>query len=527
MKVTGAQTLQDALKHLGIKQIFAYPHDSLTLLIEGLETSKMPAQLTRKPENTVYMSDGFARVTGEPGVAIVPPGANAAQVLPGLLTAYHDSVPLICLTFQVPSQVIGTDAYQELDTIGITQSCTKHNYLVKDVQNLPKILKEAHYLATSGRPGPVLIDLPEDFLEQFLDSQDWDESPTRLKGYKVVTQGHNGQIRKSIERLLKAEKPLIYVGGGAVASGAHAEILDLAETLQVPVATTLTGLGAFPTNNPLSLQLIGRNGTAYGNLAASSADVILALGTRFNPHVMAHPQSFHLQASIIQVDIDPSCISRYIPVDVPVVGDLKQVLLQFLEELKGQKAEIKKSQDLKQPWIDQIQTWKTQSPSDKPSPAADYLIALDNLARDKSYVTCSESGLQILAATHFRFSEPRHCCFTAGVETPGYGVNAAIGAHRADPKKHVVCLTSPSDFLANTSDLETACQNQMPLKVILFQPKTKAIARNKVTSYCDLFESYGGQSFVCADVPEFESAYKKSMRSKKPVLFHMEVPAWK
>ncbi|GFN22011.1 biosynthetic-type acetolactate synthase large subunit [Thermanaeromonas sp. C210] len=470
MRRTGAQAVIEALLEEEVDLVFGYPGGAVLPLYHALADSPIKHVLVRHEQNAVHAASGYARTSGRVGVCFATSGPGATNLVTGIATAYMDSVAVVIFTGQVPTSMVGTDAFQEVDVTGITMPITKHNYLVKDVAELPRIVKEAFHIARTGRPGPVLIDLPRDVAQAPCEAPIPDK--VDIRGYKPTYKGHAGQIRALAKMLSEAERPLIFVGGGVVASGAEELLLRLAETLQAPVATTLAGLGAFPEDHPLSLGMVGLHGKPYANHAFMECDVLFGLGVRFDDRVTGALDKFAPQAKIAHVDIDPAEIGKNVRVDLPLVGDARTVLEDLLPLVQPGKrgAWLKRLQELREEYPltygrggDVRPQWVIQR--------------LGEMTRGKAIITTDVGQHQMWAALFYGFTKPRTFISSCGLGTMGYGFPAAIGAQLARPDTMVWVITGDGSFQMSMAELGTAVEQNLPIKILLFNNQSLAMVR--------------------------------------------------
>ena len=470
MKLTGAQIVVESLKKENVEVIFGLPGGAIIDVYDVLYDSSIRHILVRHEQGAIHMADGYARATGKVGVAMVTSGPGATNTVTGIATAYMDSIPIVVITGQVPTKLIGNDAFQEVDIVGITRPCTKHNYLVKDVNDLARIIKEAFYIAKSGRPGPVLIDLPKD-VQQAKAEFEYPEKIS-LRGYKPTYYANVKQIKKAAQLLIKATRPVIYAGGGVIYSkGASEELRKLAENCSIPVTNTLMGLGGFPGEHPLWLGMLGMHGTYRANMAISHCDVILAVGARFDDRVTGKVDEFAPEAKIIHIDIDPSSISKNVVVDIPIVGDCYDALKKLNQALK-EISEVdwkNKHRD----WLEQIEEWKRshalayEQPEDGPIKPQFVIEKIYELTKGEAIIATEVGQNQMWTAQYFKFNRPRSFLTSGGLGTMGYGFPAAIGAQVAFPDKLVIDIAGDGSIQMNIQELATAVGNKLPIKVAI------------------------------------------------------------
>lgn len=466
--LSGAEMVVRSLIDQGIKQVFGYPGGAVLDIYDALQTvGGVDHILVRHEQAAVHMADALARATGETGVVLVTSGPGATNAITGIATAYMDSIPMVVLSGQVASSLIGSDAFQECDMVGISRPIVKHSFLVKKAEDIPETIKKAFWLAASGRPGPVVIDLPKDALNPAAKyPYIWPEQVS-MRSYNPTTQGHRGQIKRAIQMLTSAQRPVIYAGGGVITAGAEKALIQLAEVLNIPVTTTLMGLGAFPGTHPQSVGMLGMHGTYEANMTMHSADVIFAVGVRFDDRTTNNLEKYCPGASVIHIDIDPTSISKTVMADIPVVGDAAQVLTQMLELLPADNDSAEKHAD----WWQQITQWRarnclafdSQSETIKPQAAID---ALWRLTGGDAYVTSDVGQHQMFAALHYRFNESRHWINSGGLGTMGFGLPAALGVKLAIPEATVVCVTGDGSIQMNIQELSTASQYNLPVLIL-------------------------------------------------------------
>ena len=467
MKKTGSQIIVECLKKEGVETLFNYPGGAVLPLFDELINAPFNQILVRHEQAAVHAAYGYARASGKVGVALATSGPGATNTVTGIATAYMDSIPIVILTGQIPTTLIGNDAFQEADIVGITRPCTKHNYLVKESKDLSRIIKEAFYIARSGRPGPVLIDLPKDIL---IDSVEFKyPEKVSIRGYRPTLEGHPGQIQRAIHLILKSKRPLLYVGGGIISSNASKELFNLVEKLSIPVTMTLMGLGGFPGNHSLSLGMLGMHGTYRANMAVMESDLLIAVGARFDDRVTGKLESFAPQAKVIHIDIDPTSISKNVRVDLPIVGDCKRILSKIISLLE--KEETHSFRENLHKWHRQIENWKAiydmnyqQEQIIKPQ----YVVEkLDELTGGEAIVTTEVGQNQMWAAQYYKYRKPRTLLTSGGLGTMGYGLPAAIGAQVAFPNRLVIGISGDGSFQMNSQELATAVQYRLPIKVVI------------------------------------------------------------
>ncbi|MRR36766.1 biosynthetic-type acetolactate synthase large subunit, partial [bacterium] len=421
-KITGAQAFIEALRHEGVKDVFGYPGGAVLDIFDAImDATDINFILTRHEQGAVHAADGYARATGKVGVCLVTSGPGATNTVTGVATAYMDSIPLVVFTGQVSTHLIGNDAFQEADIVGISRPCTKHNYLVKDVADLPRVIKEAFYIARTGRPGPVLVDIPKDVQKNMINFKYPDT--VRLESYNPTYKGHIGQIKRIMSVILKSRRPVIYAGGGIMLSNASEELTAFARKLSIPVTTTLMGMGVFPADDPLSLGMLGMHGTYAANLAVTNSDCLIALGARFDDRVTGKIDEFAPKARIVHIDIDPTSISKNVQVDLPIVGDCRHVLQGMLDDLGEKTGEVAEMNSQVRTWLDQINAWKTEQPlrycqGDMIKPQ--YVIEMINeLAPENAIISTEVGQNQMWTAQFYKFREPRLFLTSGGLGTMG------------------------------------------------------------------------------------------------------------
>ncbi|WP_313159223.1 acetolactate synthase 3 large subunit [Mixta calida] len=468
--LSGAEMVVRSLIDQGVKHVFGYPGGAVLDIYDALQTvGGVDHVLVRHEQGAVHMADGYARATGEVGVVLVTSGPGATNAITGIATAYMDSVPMVVLSGQVPSSLIGYDAFQECDMVGISRPVVKHSFLVKHTEEIPAILKKAFWLAASGRPGPVVIDLPKDILNPANKlPYVWPESVS-MRSYNPTTQGHKGQVKRAVQALLAAKKPVMYVGGGAIISECDGELLTLAEKLHLPVTNSLMGLGAFPGTHRQNLGMLGMHGTYEANMTMHNADVIFAVGVRFDDRTTNNLAKYCPNATVLHIDVDPASISKTVAADIPVVGDARQVLQQMLELLP--EGDTQQDFDSLRDWWQSIEGWRARKclefdrSSEKIKPQA-AIETLWRLTKGNAYVTSDVGQHQMFAALYYPFDKPRRWINSGGLGTMGFGLPAAIGVKLALPQETVVCVTGDGSIQMNIQELSTALQYNLPILVL-------------------------------------------------------------
>ena len=531
--MNGAQILIESLKREGVEVMFGYPGGQVLQIFDKLYDSSIKFILVRHEQAAAHAADGYSRATGKVGVCLATSGPGATNLTTGIATAYMDSIPMVAITGQVKSFLIGNDAFQEADVTGITRPITKHNFLVKDAKDLARIVREAFYIASTGRPGPVLIDIPSDVQAQEADFI-WPET-VDIRSYKPTLFGHPGQIKKAIKLIAKSKKPIIYAGGGVIISNGSQELREFAARIKAPVTNTLMGLGSFPLNDPMALGMLGMHGTAYANHAIMSADLIIAVGARFDDRVTGKLDAFAPNAKVIHIDIDPSSISKNVKVDIPIVGDVKNVLGQLLEE-------IKKIPDTAE-WLKTIESLKKKHPlkydgKEKISPQ--YIIqAISEITGSQAIITTEVGQNQMWAAQWYNHIHPRSFITSGGLGTMGFGFPAAMGVKVAFPEKIVFDIAGDGSIQMNIQELATCVCNKINVKVAILNNGYLGMVRQwqelfykKRYSHTCLYnpdfvkvvEAYGGVGIRVTKKEEVRPAIEKAIATDNVVFidFHVE-----
>ena len=470
MELNGAQIVIQSLKDEGVEYIFGYPGGAVLHLYDALfQQDDVKHILVRHEQGATHAADGYARATGKPGVVLVTSGPGATNAITGIATAYMDSIPMVIISGQVPLPVIGSDAFQEVDMVGITRPCVKHNFLVKDVTKLAETIKKAFYVATTGRPGPVVVDVPKDITDPRIKVPYKYPKKVSIRSYNPAVTGHKGQIKKAVDLLLAAQKPIIYSGGGVILGEASKELTEFAHTLGFPITNTLMGLGAYPATDKQFVGMLGMHGTYEANMAMHDSDVIIAIGARFDDRVTGKLDQFCPHAQIIHIDVDPASISKTVKVAIPIVGEVKPVLEQMLEMIRESKK--KPSKKALESWWNQIDQWRAvkcmeydrNSRLIKPQ----YVIEqLYEVTKGEAYITSDVGQHQMWAAQYYPFDKPRHWINSGGLGTMGFGLPAAIGVKLAFPDSEVACVTGDGSIQMCIQELSTALQYNAPVKII-------------------------------------------------------------
>ncbi len=544
MKITGAQILIECLKKEGVKHIFGYPGGVVLNIFDLLYDDKdIKLILTRHEQGAVHAADGYARSTGKPGVVLVTSGPGATNTITGIATASMDSIPVIVFSGQVPTMLIGNDAFQEADIVGISRPCTKYNYLVKDVKELSKIIREAFYIATSGRPGPVLIDLPKDVTAsktEFI----WPET-VKIRSYNPTYEGNKWMIIQAAHLIAKSKRAVIIAGGGVILSNGSKELRELAEITNIPVAMTLMGLGSFPGTHELSVGMPGMHGTYYANKAIQESDLLIAIGMRFDDRVTGKIDAFAPHAKIIHIDIDPTSIRKNVRVDVPIVGDVKRVLTSLNKVIKE---DIKEQWDeVRRAWLKQIDTWKKERPLtyqfDEEVIKPQYVVEkIYELTKGEAIISSEVGQNQMWTAQFYKFDKPRTWLTSGGLGTMGYGFPAAIGAQIAHPDKLVIDIAGDGSIQMNIQELATAVINKLPVKVAILNNHYLGMVRQwqelffnerysyshleVVPDFVKLAEAYGAVGLRATKPSEVEPVLKEGLKIKKTVFMDFIVD-WK
>ena len=505
-RCTGAFALMDSLRRHGVKHIFGYPGGAILPIYDELYRAEARGEvehiLVRHEQAASHAADGYARATGKVGVCFATSGPGATNLVTGIATAHLDSIPMVAITGQVTRAAIGTDAFQETDIFGITTPIVKNSYVVRHAKDMARIVAEAFHLASTGRPGPVLIDVPKDVGYEEFDYVPVAPGKVNLRGYKPTVRGNPRQINAALKLISQAEKPLMYVGGGAVASDAHGQIKELAEKFQIPVTTTLMGLGAFDEHNPLSVGMLGMHGTAYANFAVSECDLLIAIGARFDDRVTGKLDEFASRAKVIHIDIDPAEVGKNRMPQVPIVGDVRKVLEQILERAK--EADFGTEPGLTKPWLDKINHWREEYPLTAPYPERgispqETIVELDRQAPQAYYTT--DVGQHQMWAAQFLKNGPRRWISSAGLGTMGYGLPAAMGVKVAIPNEETICISGDASFQMNPQELGTLAQFGINVKTIIINNGWQGMVRQWQQTF---FGERYSSSNMEVGAPDFE-----------------------
>ena len=543
MKMNGARILLECLKREGVDTVFGYPGGTVINLYDELFNFKdIRHILPRHEQAGTHAADGYARATGKVGVAIATSGPGATNTVTGIATAYMDSIPMVIITGQVPTALIGNDAFQEVDIIGITRPCTKHNFLIKDVNDIATIMKKAFYIARSGRPGPVLVDLPKDV--QIAQTEFVYPETIEIRGYKPNLTGHPRQVEKAVAMLLAAHRPVVYVGGGVVLGNASDELITLARMLSLPVTTTLMGLGAFPENDPLSLGMLGMHGAYCANMAMTHSDLIVAVGARFDDRVTGKIATFAPHAKIIHIDVDPTSIKKNVRVDLPIVGDVKDVLAKMIKQADKSRDKAADFAAAIASWHEDIAGWKAKQPiAYKQSSTAikpQFVIQKLRELSDEDAIIATDVGQhQMWTAQFFQFNRPRTLLSSGGLGTMGYGLPAAMGAQAAFPKRQVITICGDGGVQMNIQELATLVQNRLPVKIVILNNNFLGMVRQWQELFFDkrysqtcmelpidfvkLAEAYGAKGFSTAKPAEVEKIIKQGFKHPGPVIMEFKI----
>lgn len=541
MECTGAQILLESLKREGVDVLFGYPGGAVIDIYDELPRhQEIRHVLVRHEQGAVHAADGYARASGKVGACLVTSGPGATNTVTGIATAYSDSIPLVVITGQVPTQLIGNDAFQEVDIVGITRPCTKHNFLVKDISKLALTIRQAFYLARTGRPGPVLIDLPKDVMQAKAEFV-WPEE-VYMRSYNPTYKPNLNQLRRSVEELARAERPVILAGGGVIMSDAAEALTSLARKLQIPVTCSLMGLGAFPATDPLWLGMVGMHGTYAANLAINNADVLVCVGARFDDRVTGKLAGFAPKARIVHIDIDPTSIRKNVEVHVPVVGDCR-LALEGMGEICNAKLEGKDWSSEHAAWLEAVGEWKKSKPlcyqknhNIKPQKVIQTLYELSN---DDAIIATEVGQHQMWVAQFYTFTRPRTLLTSGGLGTMGYGFPASIGAQFAFPHKKVITVAGDASLQMNIQELATVVANRLPIKVVILNNRHLGMVRQwqelfynqnysstnmeAQPDFVKLAEAYGAEGYRIEKPEDLRATLEKALATPNPAFIDVVV----
>ena len=538
-KLSGAEMVVQSLRDQGVEFLFGYPGGAVLDIYDAIHTlGGIEHILVRHEQAAVHMADGYARATGKVGCVLVTSGPGATNAITGIATAYADSIPLVVLSGQVPSGLIGSDAFQECDMVGISRPVVKHSFLVKNPEDIPTIIKKAFYIASTGRPGPVVIDLPKDILNPLNKFAYTYPEEVTLRSYSPTVQGHKGQIKKALKALLVAKKPVLFVGGGVISANCHDALIRFARQLNLPVTSSLMGLGAFPGTDKQFLGMLGMHGTYEANTAMHNSDLILGIGVRFDDRTTNNLAKYCPNAKVIHVDVDPTSISKTVPVAIPIVGSAESVLEEFLSLLEDEN--LAKSQSDLTDWWKEIEQWKAEKCLDfdrhsgviKPQQV---LETIYRLTKGNAYVASDVGQHQMFAALHYPFDKPRRWFNSGGLGTMGFGLPAALGVKLADPKATVVCITGDGSIQMNIQELSTAKQYDIPIVVIclnnhflgmvkqwqdlIYSGRHSQTYMNSLPDFVKLAEAYDHVGIQIAKPEELEEKLQQAFSIKNKLVF--------
>ena len=537
MELTGAEIIARFLQDEGVDHLFGYPGGAVLHIYDALyKQDKVKHILVRHEQAATHAADGYARSTGKPGVVLVTSGPGATNAVTGIATAYMDSIPMVVITGQVNSSLIGNDAFQEVDSVGITRPCVKHNFLVKDVNDLAITLKKAFYIATTGRPGPVVVDIPKDVTAER--TRYVYPKKVSMRSYNPVVKGHTGQIKKAVNMMLSAKRPLFYTGGGVVLGDASKALTDLAHQLGFPVTNTSMGLGGFPATDKQCVGMLGMHGTYEANMSVSHCDLLIAIGARFDDRVTGKIEKFAPSAKIIHVDIDPASISKNVKVDVPIVGDVNAVLKTMIEQLK----EMGRGPDGEAlaRWWQQIEEWRAKDclkydHTSKVVKPQGVIESLYKVTKGNAFVTSDVGQHQMWAAQFYKFDKPRRWINSGGLGTMGFGLPAAMGVQLAHPKAQVACITGEGSIQMNIQELSTCLQHNLPIKILCLNNGFLGMVRQwqeffyeeryshsymeSLPDFVKLAEAYGHVGMQIEKPEDVEGAIKEAFKLKDRLVF--------
>ena len=537
-KLSGAEMVVQSLLDEGVEYVFGYPGGSVLDIYDAIHQSSLNHVLVRHEQGAVHMADGYARSTGKVGCVLVTSGPGATNAITGILTAYTDSVPLVIITGQVPSSLIGSDAFQECDMIGISRPVVKHSFMIRDPQEIPETIKKAFYIASTGRPGPVVIDIPKDMVNPANKFAYEYPKEMALRSYNPTVQGHKGQIKRALKALMVAKKPVLYVGGGVISAECSNELVDFAKKLNLPVTSSLMGLGAYPSSDRQFLGMLGMHGTYEANNAMHESDLILGIGVRFDDRTTANLTKYCPNAKVIHVDIDPASISKTVQAYIPIVGSAKNVLDEFLSLLEDENL-VKNQADLTA-WWKQIDEWKAKDclkfeESSEVIKPQQVIRLIHKLTNGDAYVASDVGQHQMFAALHYGFDKPRRWINSGGAGTMGFGLPAAIGVKFAHPEATVVCVTGDGSIQMNIQELSTAKQYDTPVVIvslnnrflgmvkqwqdIIYQGRHSQVYMNSLPDFAKLAEAYGHIGITIDHPSELEEKLAQAFAIKDKLVF--------
>jgi len=537
-KLSGAEMVVQSLLDEGVEYVFGYPGGSVLDIYDAIHQSSLNHVLVRHEQGAVHMADGYARSTGKVGCVLVTSGPGATNAITGILTAYTDSVPLVIITGQVPSSLIGSDAFQECDMIGISRPVVKHSFMIRDPQEIPETIKKAFYIASTGRPGPVVIDIPKDMVNPANKFAYEYPKEMALRSYNPTIQGHKGQIKRALKALMVAKKPVLYVGGGVISAECSNELVDFAKKLNLPVTSSLMGLGAYPSSDRQFLGMLGMHGTYEANNAMHESDLILGIGVRFDDRTTANLTKYCPNAKVIHVDIDPASISKTVQAYIPIVGSAKNVLDEFLSLLEDENL-VKNQADLTA-WWKQIDEWKAKDclkfeESSEVIKPQQVIRLIHKLTNGDAYVASDVGQHQMFAALHYGFDKPRRWINSGGAGTMGFGLPAAIGVKFAHPEATVVCVTGDGSIQMNIQELSTAKQYDTPVVIvslnnrflgmvkqwqdIIYQGRHSQVYMNSLPDFAKLAEAYGHIGITIDHPSELEEKLTQAFAIKDKLVF--------
>ena len=537
-KLSGAEMVVQSLLDEGVEYVFGYPGGSVLDIYDAIHQSSLNHVLVRHEQGAVHMADGYARSTGKVGCVLVTSGPGATNAITGILTAYTDSVPLVIITGQVPSSLIGSDAFQECDMIGISRPVVKHSFMIKDPQDIPETIKKAFYIASTGRPGPVVIDIPKDMVNPANKFAYEYPKGMALRSYNPTMQGHKGQIKRALKALMVAKKPVLYVGGGVISAECSNELVDFAKKLNLPVTSSLMGLGAYPSSDRQFLGMLGMHGTYEANNAMHESDLILGIGVRFDDRTTANLAKYCPNAKVIHVDIDPASISKTVQAYIPIVGSAKNVLDEFLSLLEDEN--LAKNQADLTAWWKQIDEWKAKDclkfeESSEVIKPQQVIRLIHKLTNGDAYVASDVGQHQMFAALHYGFDKPRRWINSGGAGTMGFGLPAAIGVKFAHPEATVVCVTGDGSIQMNIQELSTAKQYDTPVVIvslnnrflgmvkqwqdIIYQGRHSQVYMNSLPDFAKLAEAHGHVGITIDHPSELEEKLTQAFAIKDKLVF--------